>query len=189
MALVLLTGWAVRMLAIRDLAAPAWVDSVHHTVVAPIIGETGRVPATYAPYVAVQQATYHFGFQADVAFFHWLTGLSLPQAMLIFGQVLNGLMALQVYLFASWLGVNRRGAFLAALIVGLVSTMPAYYVSWGRYTQLAGLAILPVAAVLTVRAARQLRKRTWALALLTLGGLTLTHYRVLAFYVCLMGAY
>jgi hypothetical protein len=139
----------------------------------------------------VEQATYHFGFQADVAFFHWLSDLDLPAAMLIIGQLLNGVMALQVFLLARWLGCSRRTGLLAALIVALISTMPAYYVSWGRYTQLAGLAILPAAVVLTTGAVESPSRswHAWALALLAVGGLTLTHYRVLAFYICLMGAY
>ncbi len=189
LASILLVGVAVRLLAIRDLLVPAWVDSVHHTVVARLIAEGGRVPSSYQPYVAVEQATYHFGFQADVAFFHWLSRLSLPRAMLILGQLLNGLMALQVYLLARWLTGNRRLALVAALVVALISTMPAYYVSWGRYTQLTGLAILPTAARLTWRAVQVPGKRTWAGAILAVAGLTLTHYRMLAFYVCLVGAW
>jgi hypothetical protein len=79
--------------------------------------------------------------------------------------------------------------------------MPAFYVTWGRYTQLAGLLILPVALILSVetvksndadvfkapRASKTLRRAT--LTTLTLAGLILTHYRVFAFYVCFVGAW
>ncbi len=189
LALILAAGLIARTLAARDLALPAWVDSVHHTVVARIIAESGQVPTSYEPYVAVRDATYHYGFQASVAAFAWLSGQALPQAMLLVGQVFNLAAALQVYLLARWLTRRRQAALFAALIVALLSTMPAHYVSWGRYTQLSGLLILPVASILTIEAARRRDKRIAVLAVLALAGLILTHYRVFAFYVCFVAAW
>jgi len=189
MALVLGVGLVVRLLAVRDLALPAWVDSVHHVLVARIIAESGQVPVSYEPYVAVHDATYHYGFQASVAAFAWLSGRPVSQAMLLVGQVFNLAAALEVYLLARWLTRRRRAAFLAALIVALLSTMPAYYVSWGRYTQLSGLLILPVASILTIEAARQRDRRAAVLGVLALAGLISTHYRVFAFYVCFVAAW
>ena len=190
MALVLGAGLVARLLAVRDLALPAWVDSVHHVLVARIIAESGRVPASYEPYVAVPDATYHYGFQASVAAFSWLSGRApLPQAMLFVGQVFNLAAALQVYLLARWLTRRRWAAFFSALIVALLSTMPAYYASWGRYTQLSGLLILPVASILSIEAAGRRDRRAAALGVLALAGLILTHYRVFAFYVCFVAAW
>lgn len=194
MALVLGAGLLVRLLAVRDLALPAWVDSVHHTLVARIIAESGRVPVSYEPYVAVPDATYHYGFQASVAAFSWLSGRDvvtafLPRAMLFVGQLFNLAVALQVYLLTRWLTQRRRAAFFSALIVALLSTMPAYYVSWGRYTQLSGLLILPVVSILSIEAAGRRDRRAAALGVLALAGLILTHYRVFAFYVCFVAAW
>ena len=189
MALVLAVGLVARLLAVRDLALPAWVDSVHHVLVARIIAESGRVPASYEPYVAVPDATYHYGFQASVAGFAWLSGKALPQAMLLVGQVFNLAAALQVYLLARWLTRRRWAAFFSALIVALLSTMPAYYVSWGRYTQLSGLLILPVVSILSIEAAGRRDRRAAALGVLALAGLILTHYRVFAFYVCFVAVW
>ena len=181
--IILLLGFGVRLLTIRDLALPAWVDSVHHVTLARLIAEQGRVPATYQPYVDVAQATYHYGFHAAVAYFSWLSGLDIPQSTLLLGQFYNIAMALQLYLFTYWLTQRRKTALFAALLVALVSNMPAYYVSWGRYTQLSGLLILPVAIILNTETVEEHNKRTLALAVFTLAGLILTHYRVLAFYV------
>ncbi len=186
---VLAVGLGARLLAIRDLAFPAWVDSVHHATLARIIVERGRVPATYAPYVAVDHATYHFGFHAAVAHFIWLSGLPVERAMLLVGQCFNVAMALQVYLLARHLTRGRWTPFFAALFVALLSTMPAYYVSWGRYTQLSGLLILPVAARLTSETVAGRDRRGMTLALFSQAGLILIHYRVLAFYVCFVGAW
>jgi hypothetical protein len=187
--IVLTLGLVGRLLAIRDLAFPAWVDSVHHATVAQIILERGRVPATYLPYVDVDRATYHFGFHAAVASFAWLSGLPVERAMLLVGQFFNITMALQVYLLARWLTQRRWTAFFATFFVALLSTMPAYYVSWGRYTQLGGLLLLPVAVVCTVEAVEARDWRGMVLALFSQAGLILVHYRVLAFYVCFVGAW
>ena len=189
MAFILGVGLIARLLAVRDLALPAWVDSVHHTLVARIIAESGRVPTTYEPYVAVREATYHYGFQASVASFTWLSGKGLPQAMLLVGQIFNLAAALQVYLLARWLTRRRWTAFFAALIVALLSAMPAYYVSWGRYTQLSGLLILPVASILSIEAAGRRDRWAAALGVLALAGLILTHYRIFAFCVCFIAAW
>jgi hypothetical protein len=188
-ALVLGVGLVARLLAVHDLVLPAWVDSVHHAVVARIIIESGRVPISYEPYVAVQNATYHYGFQTSVAGFSWLSGKPLPEAILLVGQVFNLAAALQTYLLARWLTRRWWSAFFAALLVALPASMPAYYVSWGRYTQLSGLLILPVASVLSIEAVRRHDRRVALLGVLAVAGLILTHYRVFAFYVCFIAVW
>ncbi len=189
MALTLTAGLLLRLLAVRDLALPAWVDSVHHAVITRLIAEEGRVPATYAPYVAVDEATYHYGFHAVTAALVWLGGLTVPQAILLMGQLLNAAAALQLYLLARWLTRRRWAALIAAFTVALIATMPAYYVSWGRYTHLAGVLILPVATILTVEAARRRDLRLALLAAVASAGLIAVHYRVFAFHLLLVGAW
>jgi hypothetical protein len=70
--------------------------------------------------------------------------------------------------------------------------MPSYYVTWGRYTQLAGLAILPAAITLTLDAleahpvnggGRGGTGRAVLLAGIAAAGLLLTHYRVMLIFV------
>ena len=80
---------------------------------------------------------------------------------------------------------NRWAGVAAVLVAGLLSPMPMFYVNWGRYTQLAGQVILP-AAVLLAWSVLGARNRDWRLILLgwiAVGGLALTHYRLLIFYV------
>ena len=139
----------VRLAMVRDLAAPTWVDSVHHALLTRLIVEGGALPQTYAPLVNAGTASYHTGFHSVVAAFCGLTGLAVPQAMLLLGQVLNALLVPAAYLLAKDLSGSPTAALLAALVAGLFSPMPAYYASWGRYTQLAGLLMLPAAFVLT----------------------------------------
>ncbi len=73
----------------------------------------------------------------------------------------------------------------AVAIAGLLAYMPAYYVSWARYTQMTGLLVLAPLCLLTAELMQAERRRPWLLALtaLLLAGLALVHYRVLAFYV------
>jgi len=178
---------ATRLWAVRNLVVPAWVDSVHHALISQLIAAQGRLPDSFLPYLPTEATTYHFGFHAIAAALHWLSGLSVPQAILIAGQVLNALMVPATYLFARRLTGDRLAALIASLLVGLVTTMPAYYVSWGRYTQLAGLVILP--ALLSLLFHRSLGLREALLAGLLLTGLLVTHYRVLAFVVSFIAAY
>jgi len=190
----------VRFLHIRNLVVPAWIDSVHHTLITQLIVEKGGVPQSYEPLLPIEGFIYHFGFHSLVAVFHWLTGLEITRAMLIVGQIINGLVVLSAYLLVKCLTGRRLAGLFGALIVGLISVMPAYYVSWGRYTQLAGLVLLPSAIVFTMKsingARSQGRKGADSLVpcslvpcSLALAGLLLTHYRVLIFYGCFVLAY
>jgi hypothetical protein len=52
---------------------------------------------------------------------------------------------LSVYRLGKALGFDRLRAGLAALLVGFVLQMPAYYLTWGRYTLSIGLVMLPLA--------------------------------------------
>jgi hypothetical protein len=196
----LLALW-LRLAMVRDLAAPAWVDSVHHALITRLILINGGFPESYAPYVQAGPAQYHAGFHSGLAAFVWLTRLDLPESLLFYGQVLNAAAAPAAYLFTTTLTRSRPAGLAAALLVAFVTPMPAYYASWGRYTQLAALLILPAALAL-LRAAWQPGERPdggapgggvrWQAlvgAVLALGGLLLVHYRVAAFGALLLAAY
>ena len=208
LAAILLISLAVRLAMVRDLAAPAWVDSVHHAMIARLVAEQGAFPDTYAPFLDVATASYHAGFHSVVTVFHWLSGLEIAPAMLLFGQVLNALAVLAVYLFTTTFVRDRMAGLAAALMTGLFTPMPAYYASWGRYTQLAGLLILPVAMVLVIgllgpwnsaaprtttsdhqKSGFRRNFPTLILTAIACGGLFLTHYRVIAFLACLLLAF
>lgn len=183
-ALFLLT-LGVRLVMVRDLVTPAWVDGVHHTLLTRLIVESGGLPTTYLPYVETRTAAYHPGFHALAAAFHGLSGLPLHETLLILGQVLNALCStFAVYLFASSLSGNRLAGLVAAFAASLLSPMPAYYTSWGRYTQLTGLLLLPTGLYLVYYGRQERgapRLGLTLLAGLACAGLFLTHYRVAAF--------
>jgi len=189
MLFILALGLGVRLIASRDLIFPQAVDSIHNYILTRLIADTGQVPLTYAPYVPDADPTYHFGFHASIAAFAGLSGMNILQTLLLIGQLFNGLMALQVYLLARWLTGRTRVAWIAALIVAVISTMPAYNINWGHDTELGGWLILPVAIIVSLQAAKTRDLKMIILAAIIAGGLTLTHYRVFAFYICFGGAW
>ncbi len=191
-ALLLLVGTLVlRFVQIRGLLLPAWVDSPQHVLVAQLVALNGGVPQSYEPLLPVSGFAYHFGFHATLVLFHWLGRLPLPQGMLVLGQILNVAAALSVYLLSARLARRRLAGIFALFMVGFVSFMPAYYLSWGRYTQLAGLVALPGAVVAAMEWLARPRRRAGLLALSALmcGGLFLVHARVTVFAACFVVAY
>jgi len=182
---VLALVFGVRFLVVRTLDAPMWGDSYQHTMVAQLLVDHGGLFDSWEPYAPLQPFTYHFGFHSAVAIWRWLTGTAMMPATIWVGQLLNGLAVLSLYPLAVRVSGNRWAGVVAVLVAGLLSPMPMYYVNWGRYTQLAGQAILP-AAVLITWTTLEAPRRNWRLAILAwvvVGGLALTHYRVLVFYV------
>ena len=191
MSALLGTSLAVRFVQIRDLVLPAWVDSPQHALITELVLKLGHVPTSYEPLVPAPFFVYHFGFHAVLAAFHWLSGISVPQAMLFFGQILNALCAIMVYPFALRLTGQRVAAVVAVLLAGLVSHMPAYYVSWGRYTQLTGLVLLPAATAGAIKWLEGERRNLRLLPIVALlwSGLAVAHVRVAFFGLCFMAVY
>lgn len=167
---------AWRLFQARDLLLPNWVDSQHHYLIVRVILEKGGLPETLSPYLPVP-FYYHFGFHAVAALFTTFSGLEIGRAMLILGQVLNAAIGLSVYALGTALWKDWRPAAAAALLVSFATRMPAYYLSWGRYTLTAGLVLLPLAMA---SAHSLLRKNRRIFELITLGVLTagvlLAHY-------------
>ena len=184
LALILLLALATRGLQVREMVLPNWVDSVHHTMITQLIAEHGLLPADYLPYLPVENLHYHFGFHANAAAFCWLGKIAPHQSVLLLGQLLNASAILGCYALARQWSGERWAGVGAALVAGLLAYMPSYYVSWGRYTQLAGLLILPAACLAGdwLLAKEERGWRQWALATALVGGLALTHYRVIIFF-------
>lgn len=183
-----LTCWT-RFEHIRDLALPAWVDPVHHALLVRIAAETGRAPVSLEPYMPVRDLPYHWGYHVFIASLMRLSGLALPEALLWSGQILNALHAPMAGALALTVWRRPTAAVGAALVAGLISTMPAYYVSWGRYTQLSGLLLLAGLAVAWERGLAGGGRGWWALLGVQLAGLSLIHVRVLAFALALLAAW
>lgn len=174
--LILIALLAWRFYQVRELVLPAWVDSVHHVLVVRVILEDGRLPATLDPYLPVP-FYYHYAFHLLAAVFSFFARLAPEQGVLVFGQVLNAAVALSLYRLAKALWQDWRAGLLVVLLVGFVSQMPAYYATWGRYTLLSGLVLLPLAMAVSLEIVNRgpSRSRLAELAILT-AGLLLSHY-------------
>ncbi len=185
-----LLAW--RFYQARSLVLPAWVDSVQHVLVVRKIMESGGLPADLNPYLDVP-FFYHYAFHLATALFAALSLFEPAQAVLWLGQVINALMSLSVYRLGKALGFNQRRAGLSALLVGFVLQMPAYYLTWGRYTLSIGLLMLPLAMAAAVDVAGpaiegvqdtdipaggEKRKKigNWIRLALLAGGVCLAHY-------------
>jgi hypothetical protein len=173
-----------RLWVIRTLVAPMWGDGFQHTMITQLIIDNQGLFDSWQPYAALTSFTYHFGFHTDAAVLHWLTGLDASYATLLAGQLVNILAVLSLYPLAKRLAHGSHWAGITAVVIGgFLSSMPMYYTNWGRYTQLTGQVILPVVIILFWILAEK-PQSGWhgpALAGTAIGGLALTHYRVLIF--------
>jgi hypothetical protein len=174
-----------RVIQARSLAFPPWVDSVHHAAIVRAILAQGRVPVTLAPVLPDAPLAYHWGYHAFVAVVAWFAGLTsplaLPGLLLGLGQLVNTLTFVSVYAGARVLFRDRNAALAAATLATLVSFFPAFYLSWGRYTHLAGMFLLPPLVIALWRLARLRNRATLATAVVLAAGMFLIHVRVAVF--------
>jgi hypothetical protein len=203
-----------RFWAVRTLDAPMWGDSYQHTVITQLIVDHNGIFRSWQPYADLNTFTYHFGFHSAAAVFHWVTGLAMPRTILWIGQILNILAVLSLYPLAMKVCRNRWSGVTAVIIAGLLAPVPMSYTNWGRYPQLAGQIVLVAVIYLLWSVTTQTTEtekttititpasldtttppgspyRTWraiALTAIVMGGLALTHYRVLVFAVLFVAA-
>lgn len=178
----------LRFVHIQGLVMPAWVDSVHHALLIRVVNEQGQAPYSLHPYLPVDNLPYHWGYHVFTATVVQLSGMSIPQAMLWEGQILNALHVLTSAALAAFFWRRWQAGIMAGIVVGLVSIMPAYYVSWGRYTQLMGLLLLAPLAIVWQLWMRTPSRTLFLHATLLLAGLSIIHFRALALTLCMLAA-
>ena len=178
-----------RLWVVRDIDYPSWTDSYGHAVIAQMVIDQGGVPTTYAPYAPIADFTYHFGVHALTAWYFWITGVPMLRGMVILGQLLNVLVVPTTYLFATRFFKGRVAGLVATIIVALISHMPAQFINWGRFTQIDGQMLLPIAALLYLAVVHSPvpRYRVLLLTVAAFAGLFVAHYRVFLFGVMLTG--
>ncbi len=183
--LVLILVFFARLLVVRTLETALWGDSYQHTVITQLLLEHGGLFDSWLPYAPYQSLTVHFGFPTAAAVLAWAGGKGSTEAVLLTGQLMNGLAALTLYPLAVRIAKGNRWAGVGAVLAaGLLSPMPAFYVNWGRFAQLAGQVVLPIAIWLMWEAVER-RSYSWRVAAtagLALGGMTLAYYRMPFYY-------
>jgi hypothetical protein len=169
-------------------------DTYHHTLIARLIVERGGLPDSYMPYAPIDSFAYHFGFHSLVAWLHWWTGADVGPLVGLAGHLVNAAVALAVAFFVLRVLGDGLVAALSAWLVALLCVFPAYLTNWGRFTQTAGLVLLPVGAALCIDALRPEHGRRPALlpglaAALAASGLFLAHYRMAAMLAVLLAVW
>ncbi len=172
---------ALGLLQIQDLPVPLWVDSPTHAAYINTLISEGRLPAQ----------AYHLGYHGVVAFITQLAGVSIPQAMLIVGQIFITLSGLSVYVLSRRLTDSALGALASAVCVWFLSPMPAYLITWGRYPLLLGAMLLPIALVgaIDLLERPRLDARAFFFAALTCIGLASAQIRLVVFYAVFVAAF
>jgi hypothetical protein len=167
-----------RYAQIAGLVFPPWVDAVHHALLIRVAYEQGHAPWSLVPYLPVTHLAYHSGYHSINAALLSASGLTpadLVAVLLNGGQMLNVLAVASVAALA-WVWWRQWPAvIMAALVVGLIAIMPAYYLSWGRYTLLLGMVWLPVALIAIESLWDDTSARGWVWVALVLAGLSLVH--------------
>ena len=136
-ALLFVTRFAV----VQGMEAPAWGDSVHHTVIVQLLQEQGGLFQSWAPYAPITSMTYHFGFHTAAAVWSWVAGVSSHAAVLMAGQVFGILIILALFPIVSRISRNRWVGLAAMVVAGFLSPLPAFFTNWGRFTMLAGMIV------------------------------------------------
>jgi hypothetical protein len=180
-----------RLYVVRDLPVGMWADSYHHTMITQLLVDNRGLFSSWEPYAPLTTFTYHYGFHANAAFFHWLTGLPVSQSVIYAGQFINIGSLLSAYVLTTRLTGNRHAGLWVLMLTAFVNTLPAFYVNWGRYTQLTGQVILPVVLISWMV---ELEVKAWnwrrsILAVVTTASLMFTHYIVTIFAVLFLGIY
>ena len=182
MGLILLTGAALKILAARDLAFLPWVDSSHHALITAVMAKTGQAVYSYEPYLSVNAALYHYGYHSLTSSLLLMTGIDSADLHLQFHQLISAFIPLTVYTAATAINKRRGSGVVAAFLVAIAFFFPAYYLSWGRSTQLSGMVIL---AVLIAQTWQLLENPSWrkgGIVSILASGLFLVHFRVLLLY-------
>lgn len=174
---------------------PAWSDSLHHTLLTQLVAQNGRLPYTLAPYEPSTLDMYHLGLYAISGSVELLSKVPAHTAVLWTSQFLNGLCGLGVFFVLSRMG-SRVGSVIGAVVVGLLSLQPAWYVNWGRYTQVASQTILFITWMVTSEAMHYWRTAGRRFSVEGIGlilaasalnaGLFLIHFRVAGLYIPLL---
>jgi len=172
-----------RLWAIRGIEVPLWGDSYQHTMIVQLLLDHGGLFDNWSPYADMTTLTYHIGFHSMAAAFAWLTSLDAARSVLWMGQFLNICAVAAVFPVARRISGSNGAGVVAMAIAGLVSVYPAFFVNWGRYTQLTGLLILPaVIWIIDLDEQSTSGVSRWivvALGGLLWAGLAMAHYRML----------
>ena len=179
--LVLVASLAI--LQVRGVAVAPGVDSAHHLMLTRLIVDHGRLPASLDPYIPEGRLAYRWGIHANVAFSSLLLGqlgpFEVSRMIVLYAALLRIVGTLSMYAAARSLFADRLAGLIAGAVTAGFSALPAALVNQGRFTHLAGVAVLAALIAVPFRA-RRVPSQATVVAIL-LAGLFLIHVRVAVF--------
>jgi len=177
------TSGLIILWSLRFQVAGLGSDSYHHTLIAQLIHDNGGLPNNYQP--ATDQLisfSYHYGYHAAMAALMWLSGWESRLLVLASGALLVMVSTLSIALLAEELTERPIAGIVAGAFIGFVIIFPMYFLNWGRYPQLAALALFPVFLQMIIANFkddnRSINFRKIILFALVAAGIAITHYRV-----------
>ncbi len=135
----------VRLFLLRSLDGPMWGDSVQHSMISQLIVDKGGLFESWSPFVPYDSLTVHPGFHTIVATIMWATGQTILGATTLGGQIVNVLAILALLPVANRIFKSSWAGTGVVIVAGLLAPLPNGYINWGRYPQLMGEAIAPIA--------------------------------------------
>jgi hypothetical protein len=171
----------VRFNSTRGWVVPPGIDSPHHTVIVQLLLEHHGLFSSWAPYSDAETFTYHFGFHAVTALFAWMSGSDAVSAVFVMARVMGVCAVAALFALVRLWTRSSWGGVFAAVFWELYSHQLYSFDPPGRWTPLAGLAVLPSALVLlSLFLQAEGPPKKWRLGLLciaTSAGLVLTQYK------------
>jgi hypothetical protein len=179
----------VRFNSTRGWVVPPGIDSPHHTVIVQLLLEHHGLFSSWAPYSDAETFTYHFGFHAVTALFAWMTGSDAVFAVFVMARVMGVCAVAALFALVRLWTRSSWGGVFAAVFWELYSHQLYSFDPPGRWTPLAGLAVLPSALVLlSLFLQAEGPPKKWRLGLLcitTSTGLVLTQYKTAVVFAVL----
>ncbi|WP_340817893.1 hypothetical protein [Methanolobus sp. WCC4] len=180
---IFLTNLMIKLFINNNQIVPLGIDSYAHVMITSLIVENESIPKSYMPFMPIDNFTYHFGFHALSGFISWVTGAEIASSVLIAETLLIALPPLTIYVFTLSLLKDKKTALISAFIVSFISIFPAYYLNWGRMTQIMGLTILPILITVLLTNFDKNSYHHIIVSSILLSGLFLSHYRIFIMFM------
>ena len=148
----------LRLVFLSRAIFPSYFDSAqHYTIIQDILRSGTAGLLAERPY-------YHSGYHILIAFLASVLNADIPKLMLVFGQVVLGMMPVAPFFLVRHVTRSDSAGLFAVMLSAFGWYMPAHAVNWGKYPALTSLALLPFVLSLAYllmqnRAAFSARKR------------------------------
>ena len=138
--LVLILGISIflRLAFISKLVVPLYFDSAeHYSIIQGLIADFHQF--TLPTYSLLTGSYYHLGFHVLAAAVSQALNVSIPDTMLILGQIILAVIPLPLFFLVRQITGSDLAGIISVLLGGWAWSMPAHAVNWGKYPALFSL--------------------------------------------------